>query len=178
MAALLLDAALSTAHVGLAVAQDALHRWLAAAGLVRSARDGGQVLLVGDAAPGPTNALVRWDPVGFADRELVERQELGLPPSVRVGAVTGDRAAVAALLSRVDLADAASTLGPVEVPESSRGPGSREAGSLQPAVRTIVRVPVSEGARLARELSASLAVRSAKREGGAVRVQLDPKEML
>ncbi|MEK8228962.1 hypothetical protein NKG05_27880 [Oerskovia sp. M15] len=46
-AALLLDAALSTAHVGLAVAQDALHRWLAAAGLVRSAREGGQVLLVG-----------------------------------------------------------------------------------------------------------------------------------
>lgn len=180
-AALLLDAALSTAHVGLAVAQDALHRWLAAAGLVRSAREGGQVLLVGDAAPGPTNALVRWDPAGFADRELAERRELDLPPAVRVAAVTGDRQAVDAVVSRVGLADASTTLGPVEVPETAGRPTRGGAGrdpSLQPPVRTIVRVPLREGRRLARELSASLAVRSAKREGGSVRVQLDPKEML
>ena len=180
-AALLLDAALSTAHVGLAVAQDALHRWLAAAGLVRSAREGGQVLLVGDAAPGPTGALVRWDPAGFADRELAERRELDLPPAVRVAAVTGDRQAVDAVVARVGLADPSTTLGPVEVPE---GPGRPVRGgpgrdpSLQLPVRTIVRVPLRQGRELARELSASLAVRSAKREGGTVRVQLDPKEML
>lgn len=180
-AALLLDAALSTAHVGLAVAQDALHRWLAAAGLVRSAREGGQVLLVGDAAPGPTNALVRWDPAGFADRELAERRELDLPPAVRVAAITGDRQAVDAVVARVGLADPWATLGPVEVPEAAGRPARGGAGrdpSLQPPVRTIVRVPLREGRRLARELSASLAVRSAKREGGSVRVQLDPKEML
>ncbi|MEV7961084.1 primosomal protein N' [Oerskovia paurometabola] len=180
-AALLLDAALSTAHVGLAVAQDALHRWLTAAGLVRSAREGGQVLLVGDAAPGPTNALVRWDPAGFADRELAERRELDLPPAVRVAAVTGDRQAVDAVVARVGLADASTTLGPVEVPDAAGRPGRGVAGrdpSLQPPVRTIVRVPLRDGRRLARELSASLAVRSAKREGGSVRVQLDPKEML
>ncbi|MFF3063725.1 primosomal protein N' [Oerskovia sp. NPDC057915] len=180
-AALLLDAALSTAHVGLAVAQDALHRWLAAAGLVRSAREGGQVLLVGDAAPGPTNALVRWDPAGFADRELAERRELDLPPAVRVAAVTGDRQAVDAVVARVGLADPSTTLGPVEVAEAAGRPARAGAGrdpSLQPPVRTIVRVPLREGRRLARELSASLAVRSAKREGGSVRVQLDPKEML
>ncbi|MGW6004964.1 primosomal protein N' [Oerskovia enterophila] len=180
-AALLLDAALSTAHVGLAVAQDALHRWLAAAGLVRSAREGGQVLLVGDAAPGPTNALVRWDPAGFADRELAERRELDLPPAVRVAAVTGDRQAVDAVVARVGLADASTTLGPVEVTEGAGRPARGGPGrdpSLQPPVRTIVRVPLREGRRLARELSASLAVRSAKREGGSVRVQLDPKEML
>ncbi|WP_336707260.1 primosomal protein N' [Oerskovia sp. USHLN155] len=180
-AALLLDAALSTAHVGLAVAQDALHRWLAAAGLVRSAREGGQVLLVGDAAPGPTNALVRWDPAGFADRELAERRELDLPPAVRVAAITGDRQAVDAVVARVGLADPSTTLGPVEVPEAVGRPARGGAGrdpSLQPPVRTIVRVPLREGRRLARELSASLAVRSAKREGGSVRVQLDPKEML
>ncbi|QDW63437.1 primosomal protein N' [Oerskovia sp. KBS0722] len=180
-AALLLDAALSTAHVGLAVAQDALHRWLAAAGLVRSAREGGQVLLVGDAAPGPTNALVRWDPAGFADRELAERRELDLPPAVRVAAITGDRQAVDAVVDRVGLADPSTTLGPVEVPETAGRPARGGAGrdpSLQPPVRTIVRVPLREGRRLARELSASLAVRSAKREGGIVRVQLDPKEML
>ncbi len=87
-AALLLDAAVSTSHVGLDVAQDALARWLAAAALVRPATAGGQVLLVGDAAPAPTNALVRWDPALLADRELDERVELSLPPAVRVAAVT------------------------------------------------------------------------------------------
>ncbi|WP_265521256.1 primosomal protein N' [Oerskovia flava] len=172
--ALLLDAAASTSHVGLAAAQDALHRWLVAASLVRPASDGGQVLLVGDAAPAPTGALVRWDPAGLADRDLTERQELDLPPAVRVAAVTGDRSAVGAVLARVELATPATTLGPVEVPEAPRS----RSESLQPPVRALVRVPVRDGQRLARELSASLAVRSARREGGTVRVQLDPQEML
>jgi len=183
-AALLLDAAASTGHVGLDVAQDALARWLAAAALVRPASAGGQVLLVGDAAPAPTNALVRWDPALLADRELDERVELSLPPAVRVAAVTGERAAVAAVLERVELASPDTVLGPVEVPASSRGPGpvggdGGAPGLLDaPPVRAVVRVPVRDGRRLARELGASLAVRSARREPGSVRVELDPKEIL
>ncbi|QJW36836.1 primosomal protein N' [Cellulosimicrobium protaetiae] len=194
-AALLLDAAVSTAHVGLDVAQDALARWLAAAALVRPATAGGQVLLVGDAAPAPTNALVRWDPALLADRELDERAELSLPPAVRVAAVTGDRPAVAALLGRVELAHPDAVLGPVEVPAhpsrgrapgtgtgTGTGPGTADgagAGLLDaPPVRAVVRVPVRDGRRLARELAASLAVRSARREPGSVRVELDPKEIL
>ncbi|WP_353709303.1 primosomal protein N' [Cellulosimicrobium sp. ES-005] len=191
-AALLLDAAVSTAHVGLDVAQDALARWLAAAALVRPATAGGQVLLVGDAAPAPTNALVRWDPALLADRELDERAELSLPPAVRVAAVTGDRPAVAALLGRVELARPDAVLGPVEVPAPpprGRAPGAGGPGSGAvdgpgpgmldaPPVRAVVRVPVRDGRRLARELAASLAVRSARREPGSVRVELDPKEIL
>lgn len=198
-AALLLDAAVSTAHVGLDVAQDALARWLAAAALVRPATAGGQVLLVGDAAPAPTNALVRWDPALLADRELDERAELSLPPAVRVAAVTGDRPAVAALLGRVELARPDAVLGPVEVPAPpprGRAPGTgpgplpgtaKGAGAGDgagpglldaPPVRAVVRVPVRDGRRLARELAASLAVRSARREPGSVRVELDPKEIL
>ncbi len=186
-AALLLDAAVSTAHVGLDVAQDALARWLAAAALVRPATEGGQVLLVGDAAPAPTNALVRWDPALLADRELDERVELSLPPAVRVAAVTGERAAVAAVLGRVELARDDAVLGPVEVPAAApragRGPGGEAPAAPvprgeAPPVRAVVRVPVRDGRRLARELAASLAVRSARREPGSVRVELDPKEIL
>ncbi len=193
-AALLLDAAVSTAHVGLDVAQDALARWLAAAALVRPATAGGQVLLVGDAAPAPTNALVRWDPALLADRELDERSELSLPPAVRVAAVTGDRPAVAALLGRVELARPDAVLGPVEVPAppprgrgAGTGAGGTGGGTVDgagpgmldaPPVRAVVRVPVRDGRRLARELAASLAVRSARREPGSVRVELDPKEIL
>lgn len=183
-AALLLDAAVSTSHVGLDVAQDALARWLAAAALVRPATAGGQVLLVGDAAPAPTNALVRWDPALLADRELDERVELSLPPAVRVAAVTGDRPAVAAVLGRVGLAGPETVLGPVEVAASPRGRGADGADGAAPGlvdappVRAVVRVPVRDGRLLARELGASVAVRSARREPGSVRVELDPKEIL
>ena len=173
--ALLLDAAVSTAGTGLATATEALHRWLAAGALVHPSRAGGQVLLVGDAAPAPTNALVRYDPGGFADRELAERRELALPPSVRVAAVTGDRGAVDAVVGRVALAGPETVLGPVDLPD---GADPRRGGTLEPQVRTVLRVPLAQGGELAAQLHASLAVRSARREGGSVRVQIDPKEML
>jgi primosomal protein N' (replication factor Y) len=166
VAALLLDAAVSTTGTALATATDAAHRWLAAAALVRP---DGQVLLVGDAAPAPTAALVRADPAGLAERELAERRELDLPPAVRVAAVTGDPDAVHAVVGRLDLPPDA-LLGPVPVPDD----GAR----LDEQVRVVARVPLTDGLDLARRLRASLAVRSARREGGRVRVQLDPPEML
>ncbi|MGI5191428.1 primosomal protein N' [Promicromonospora sp. CA-289599] len=194
--ALLLDAAVMTGGTGLASGTEALHRWLAAASLVRPGPQG-QVLLVGDGAPGPTQGLVRWDPAGFAERELDERAELHLPPAVRVAAVTGDRTAVEAVVARVGLREDPGTgsgvLGPVELDPDAvgRGPGGRGTGApssgrggpagvqaLDLPVRTVLRVPLAQGDELARRLKASLAVRSARREGGTVRVQLDPKEIL
>jgi primosomal protein N' (replication factor Y) len=163
-AALLLDAAVSTAGVSLRTGEDALRRWLAAAALVRQE---GVVVLVGDAEERATQALVRWDPAGYASRELGERVELALPPAVRMAAVTGPRDAVDTLLARLDLADA-EILGPVPIPGAE---------ALDPDVRAIVRVPRTRGAALARALAASLAVRSARREGGSVRVVLDPTEL-
>ncbi|MCP2265436.1 replication restart DNA helicase PriA [Promicromonospora thailandica] len=188
-AALLLDAAVMTGGTGLAAGTEALHRWLAAASLVRPGPHG-QVLLVGDGAPGPTQALVRWDPAGFAARELDERAELHLPPAVRVAAVTGDRAAVDAVVGRVglreDTGSGSGVLGPVEVdpdggrPGVGRTGGGREGAvqALDLPVRAVLRVPLAQGDELARRLRTSLAVRSARREGGTARVQLDPKEML
>ena len=176
VAALLLDAAVSTARASLRVGEEALHRWMTAASLVRSASAGGRVLLVGDAAPAPTQALVRWDPVGFAERELAERRELDLPPAVRVAAVTGTRDAVAAFLARVRVPAGGTVLGPVAV-DAAPGPAGA-AASLEQPVRALVRVPTAAGAELAATLAASAAVRSARREGGTVRVQVDPREML
>lgn len=201
----LLDAAVSTSHVGLYTDQEALHRWITAGALVRPSRLGGRLLLVGDAAPTPTNALVRWDPAGLAGRELDERAELSMPPAVRIASVTGDRHAVALFLSRVTLPEGGSVLGPVDLPEPvaaaqpertpslgrtgrpavSRAvqPGSgtarsRAGGGLEAEVRAILRVPVARGRDLARRLAAALAVASARREAGLITVVLDPKEML
>ena len=168
-AAVLLDAAVASAGERLGAEVDALRRWLAAAALVRAAEDGGQVLLVGDGAQRPTQALVRWDPVGLAGRELDERAELRLPPAARVVALTGTRDAVGTLVARVE-APGLDVLGPVPLPV--------EDGALEPEVRTLLRVPPAAGTTLARSVAASAAVRSARREGGTVRVQVDPVGLL
>ncbi|RPF21619.1 replication restart DNA helicase PriA [Myceligenerans xiligouense] len=190
-AVLLLDAAVMSGGTHLAAGTEALGRWLAAAAL---ARPDGQVLLVGDGAPGPSQALVRWDPAGFAARELDERAALGLPPAVRVAAVTGDREAVAAVVGRVGLAGE-NVLGPVEVddpspapvrrggagtPKSDRpgAPAAQHTLDVARPVRTVLRVPLDQGDELARRLRASMAVRSARRERGTARARLDPEEML
>jgi len=177
-AAVLLDAAVTTGSTSLRATEDAVRRWMAAAALVRSSRDGGVVLLVGDGAERPTQALVRWDPVGLAERELAEREEVRLPPVVRVAELVGTREVVAAVLARVELPEGSDVLGPVPQPEPLAPGGAAVQESLDPPVRTLVRVPVAHGRALARSLAASLAVRSARREGGTVRVRLDPEEML
>ena len=169
-AAVLLDAAVATAGASLGVLTDALRRWLAAAALVRPTGEGGTVLLVGDAEQRASQALVRWDPVGLAVRELDERAALGLPPAFRMASVTGTRDAVAAIVQRVTV-PGLDVLGPVPVPGSERG-------AFEPDVRTLLRVPRASGAALAAAVAASSAVRSAKREGGVARIQLDPSELL
>ncbi|RHA39256.1 primosomal protein N' [Cellulomonas rhizosphaerae] len=169
-AAVLLDAAVSTAGSALGLLPDALRRWLTAAALVRPASDGGSVLLVGDAEERATQALVRWDPNGLASRELAERAELALPPSVRMAALVGRRDAVLAVVRRIDV-PGIDVLGPVPVDQSA------PAGSLEGDVRAVLRVPRSSGAALARAVAASMSVRSARREGGTVRAQLDPTDL-
>jgi len=169
-AAVILDAGLATAGSALGASVEGLRRWLGAAALVRSADEGGQVLLVGDAEVRAAQALVRWDPAGLAARELEERTQLSLPPAVRIAAVTGPRDAVQAVVGRLEL-PSAQVLGPVVVP------GTGEPGAFEPDVRALVRVPRADGAALARAVAASAAVRSARREGGSVRIQLDPQEI-
>jgi len=166
-AALLLDGWALLSRPSLRAGEEALRRWLAAAALVRA---GGTVLVHGDAALPAVQALIRWDPVGFSERELADRCELGFPPAVRMAAVTGSAPAVASLLSGV--APGFEVLGPVPVERG--GPPGDEPGH----VRALVRAPRSRGAALARALHAAQAARSARKEGGGVRVQLDPAEVI
>jgi primosomal protein N' (replication factor Y) len=64
-------------------------------------------------------------------------------------------------------------LGPVPVEVTGRPP----ALAREPVVRTLVRVPHVDGAALAAALHAAAAVRSAKRETGAVRIQVDARDL-
>jgi len=167
-AALLLDGWALLGRPSLRAGEEALRRWLAAAALVSA---GGTVLVHADAALPAVQALIRWDPAGFAARELADRAELGFPPAVRMAAVTGEPAAVATLLSGV--AEGFEVLGPVP---ADRGAARDEARSG--TVRALVRAPRDQGAALARALHAAQAARSARKDAGPVRVQLDPAELI
>ena len=135
-AVVLLDTWLSLARADLRTDEEALRRWMNAAGLVRP---GGRVVAVGDPAHPALQALVRWDPAGFAEREMAERQAARLPPAARVATVSGAPAAVEEVLGLPQLPPAAEVLGPV--PQGDDG-----------ECRAVLRVPRSQGLALSRAL--------------------------
>ncbi len=170
-AALLLDGWALLSRPGLRAGEEALRRWLAAAALVRP---GGTVLVHADRSLSATQALVRWDPVTFAERDLAERAELGFPPAVRMAAVSGEPAAVASIIK--GMGQAFEILGPVPLEQPAQP--AQQAVQPEDQVRALVRAPRAEGAALAKALQAAQAGRSARKEGGGVRVQLDPPELI
>jgi primosomal protein N' (replication factor Y) len=155
-AVVLLDAWLMLARPDLRTSEEALRRWANAVGLVRP---GGRAVAVGDPSYPGLQALVRWDPGGFAAREAAERASAHLPPASRLATISGEPGAVDDALTLMAPPDGAEVLGPVPV-------GDDEA-------RVVVRVPRARGADLSRALLELQRVRSA-RKLDAVRVQVDP----
>ena len=179
-AALLLDGWAMLGRPDLRAGEDALRRWIAAAALVRPQGAGGTVVAVAEPTLRPVQALVRWDPVGHAVRELAERAELGFPPVSRMAAVSGEPQAVAEFLRTVALPRDAEVLGPVPVPATQAG-RPRRTGAPPPGEhweRALVRVPPGSGASLAAALKAAQAARMARGAGEAVvRVRIDPPDI-
>ncbi|MFI8996524.1 primosomal protein N' [Streptomyces sp. NPDC053542] len=180
-AALLLDGWALLNRPDLRAGEEALRRWLGAGALVRGAEDGGVVVVTGEPTLRPVQALVRWDPVGHAVRELAERAELGFPPVSRMASVAGRPEDVAELVRGAALPSSAEVLGPVPVPEPA-GAGGRPRRAGEPPVgeaweRVLVRVPPGEGAAMVGALKAAWAARMVRREGGAVRLRVDPLDL-
>ena len=200
-AAVLLDGWALLGRPSLRAAEEALRRWLNAAALVRPGASGGAVTVVAEAALPAVQALIRWDPVTHADRELAEREALRFPPAVRMAALSGPGRAVAELLAAAVLPPEADILGPIpldgggggideqerpaepevsaEADEDNEFIGKQELdGVNDQQVRVLVRVPRSASMPLAAALQAAQGVRSARKDAGAVRVQLDPAELI
>jgi primosomal protein N' (replication factor Y) len=156
-AVLLLDAWALLNRPDLRAGEEAVRRWLNAASL---AAPRAPVVLVGDAGATQVQALVRWDPFGAAARELTDRTELGFPPAVRMAALDGPAGAIAHLLEHAVLPSGTERLGPVALDPDTQ--------------RLLLRVPRAAGADLAAALHAATGVRSARKEPGPVRVQIDP----
>ena len=174
-AALLLDGWALLGRPSLRAAEEALRRWLNAAALVRPAAP---VVVLAEATLPAVQALIRWDPVTFSERELAERTELGFPPAVRMASVTGTPEAVADFVDAAGLPAHAEVLGPVVVDTApARHAGQDPAVPAEPQERALIRTSRQDGLALARALHAAQATRSARKDGGAVRVQLDPAEV-
>jgi len=152
----LLDTWLALARTDLRTQEEALRRWMNTAALTAP---GGRVLAVGDPAGSVLQALVRWDPGGFAVREMADRASAHLPPACRMATVTGTPGAVDDALTLLALPGGAELLGPVP-----HGDGES---------RALVRVPRAVGGALSDALGEMQRLRSA-RKLDPVRVQVDP----
>ncbi|MFG2719967.1 primosomal protein N' [Streptomyces sp. NPDC048416] len=178
-AALLLDGWAMLGRPDLRAGEEALRRWIGAASLVRGQEEGGTVVVVAEPTLRPVQALVRWDPVGHALRELAERAELGFPPVSRMAEAIGRPEAVDAFLRAAQLPPDAQVLGPVPLPVADPGrprrPGDPPAGEQWE--RALVRVPPGSGAALAAALKAAQAARLARGGGDPVRIRIDPPDI-
>ena len=134
-AVVLLDAWLMLARPDLRTGEEAVRRWANAIGLVRP---GARAVVVGDPAYPGLQALVRWDPAGFAAREASERAAAHLPPASRLATITGEPGPVDDALTLLAPPEAAEALGPVPVADDE--------------VRVVVRVPRAQGPALSAAL--------------------------
>ncbi|MFI0445067.1 primosomal protein N' [Actinomadura sp. 6N118] len=173
-AALLLDGWALLGRADLRAGEEALRRWMNAVALVRPA---GTVVVSADGSLPAVQALIRWDPVTFAERELAERREVGFPPAVRMASLTASPAAIRGLLADARLPAEAEVLGPVPISAPASGP-VQAAHDDQEKERALIRVPRAAGARLAKALKDAQGVRSARKADEYVRVQIDPLELL
>ncbi|MCQ4044177.1 primosomal protein N' [Streptantibioticus rubrisoli] len=178
-AALLLDGWALLNRPDLRAGEEALRRWLTAAALVRPAAEGGTVVVLAEPGLRPVQALVRWDPAGYAVRELAERAELGFPPVSRMASVTGTAAAVSDLLENAQLPDDTDRLGPVPVPVAPPGRPRRMADPPpgERWERMLLRVPPGSGGSLATALKTAQVARMARKHFEPVRVRMDPPDI-
>lgn len=162
---LLLDTELMLSRVDLRVAEESVRRWLQAMALARSATNQGAVLMVGSTGLAPIQAMLRQDFATFASRELAERVSAGLPPGAKVARVGGDVSAVAAFLDN-DPFEGVEILGPTRLEDSAE----IEAVAL-------LRASVERGKDLVKAVKNATSIRSARKEGGKLFVQVDPVVM-
>jgi primosomal protein N' (replication factor Y) (superfamily II helicase) len=163
-AAVLLDAELMLGRADLRAGEESLRRWLAIVAMVRPAAAGGTVLVVGQPALREVQALVRLDPVGYAEGELAQRAEAEFPPAVKMVMIEGSLEALSAVKEAVELPGSGSALGPFEINGDEQNH------------RLTLRASLAEGGNLVAAVKAVVAVRAARKDA-PVRVRVDAQVM-
>lgn len=159
-AVVVLDVSLLLGGPGSDAEVEGLRRMLHAAS---SARPGAPVVVAGDASSAPVQALIRWDPCGFAERVLRERTEVHLPPAGRAFVLSGAVADLLAVAQSIELPRPSQVVNPHAVPGADH--------------RMVITVPWQRGATVAASLREALALRQAGRTGGPVQVKVDPRAL-
>lgn len=172
-ATLLLDGWALLDRSALDAGEETLRRWTAAAALTRPASLGGMVVVCGVTSGvtlPPVEALVRWAPDSFAERELAARRELDLPPASWITMLTGEPADLDGFASAVrhalDDSVPLERIGPMPAPGGGDG------------LHLLLRTTRSHGAAAAKAVAAARAVRSARKLPGTVTVRVDPSGAL
>lgn len=188
-AALLLDTWALLGRADLRAAEEALRRWLS---IVAAVRSDGTTVLLADAGLPVSQAVIRFDPVGFAGQELAGRVEVGLPPATTMASLDGAAADITEFVSTIELPDGVDVLGPVELPAGARPPAGHAKGrsGAGPAVRSVgdpdeppqvqrilLRISRGRGRELASTLRTAQVARAAARSTGTIRVQIDPQQI-
>lgn len=168
-AAVLLDGDAQAGHTNLRSGEQLVRRWFNATAMVRPASGGGVVAVTADPTLRALQALVRGDATGWAHRELLERQETGLPPVTRSAVITGAFAAVQSFVAACDLDPRWRILGPSATTIN---------GSTEEASRVIVLVPTVAGASLAAKLKSALVSGADVVDGQRVTIRVDPVSAL
>ena len=166
-ALLLLDADAMLGRAAFDADVEAVRRWRGAISLVRTAEEGGEVLVVGTSTLPAIRDLVAHRSALFLDRVLEDRRELDLPPFRRVAEVVGEREACRGFLETTELPDGTEVLGPVDLE------GPDQAGRS----RAVLRLPPERSRELAAALRAGVAARSARKARGSLRVRMDPPDV-
>lgn len=177
-AAIMVDTWAMLGRQDLRATEDTLGKWAAAASRVRH---DGEVIVVADSSLAVVQALITWDMRGAAARELAQRGEVQLPPTVHMAAIDGATAALDTLLEVLELPKDAEILGPVDLPPGTSLPGEYEEERYGPPQRLLIRAPLGPRNELGEALRQAQVARFGRRgrtqgAGGdlPLRIQVDP----
>lgn len=181
----ILDAWTSLYAPGVDARLDTLTSWMRAVSLCAPRSRGGQALILGETDPVIAQSLMVWDSRILASKDLDERVETGMPPTVAAACVWGRRDAVMTLIQRIGALDGdwsicgelPGVLGPVSIAQPDTV-DARELEATADRVKAVVRVPQSQRSELAARLHREVARHVASREPGELRFRIDPKDLM
>ncbi|MDO5719836.1 MAG: hypothetical protein Q4P05_03795 [Actinomycetaceae bacterium] len=169
VAGLVLDAQAITGRSELWAPEEAFRRWMNVLGLIQPS---GTLTIVGVDDGRMEQALIRRDPMSFAQQLLDEREVLGFFPAQCLIAVDGSRPQVEDFMAELALPSRCELLGMA----SRVGRDVQKSHGSDP-VRALYRCHWDASDALIEQIQATQVARSAKR-AGAVTVRINPNQLL
>lgn len=185
----ILDAWNSLYRVGIDARVDTLTDWMRAVSLCAPRSRGGQALILGDADSTVAQSLMLWDTRLLAAKELEEREQTGMPPTVAAACVWGRRDAVMQAMRGIGVLGGDWAMCPTAVdelpgmlgPVPMAQPSTMDARILEETadrVKVVVRVPQARRGELAERLRREVSRHVATRTPGELRFRVDPKDLI